>query len=103
MTLYVEPWKQPMLTSELQKANLEAKIAALESRIADVQAQEQEIRTKLKSPLPAATTVQRHIQLLHAYNETRDLATGLMGILADNRGVRACDIHAQFGVRDEAS
>ena len=56
-----------------------------------------------RSPHPAATTVHTHIKLLHAYNETRDLATGLMGILADNRGVRACDVHAQFGVEDEAS
>lgn len=56
-----------------------------------------------RSPHPAAATVRTHIQLLHAYNETRDLATGLMGILADNRGVRACDVHAEFDVQDEAS
>lgn len=94
----------PVDQEEQKKAaNLEAKIAALEGQIAGVHAQEEEIRVKLKSPHPAATTVHTHIQLLHAYNETRDLATGLMGILAENRGVRACDVHAEFGVQDEAS
>lgn len=32
-------------------------------------------------------TVQRHIALLHDYNEVRDVAMGLMGIVAERRGV----------------
>lgn len=32
-------------------------------------------------------TVQRHITLLHEYNEVRDVGMGLMGIVAERRGV----------------
>jgi hypothetical protein len=31
--------------------------------------------------------VRRHIHLLHEYNEVRDVAMGLMGLVAENRGV----------------
>lgn len=46
----------------------------------------------------AASTVQKHIALLHTYNEMRDIGTGLMGIIADNRGVRVRDVYRDFGV-----
>lgn len=53
-----------------------------------------------RSPHPASTTVQTHIRLLHTYNESRDIATGLMGIIADNRGVRVRDIYEEYGVQE---
>lgn len=31
--------------------------------------------------------VQRHIRLLHEYNEIKDIAQGLMGMIADGRGL----------------
>ena len=43
-------------------------------------------------------TVKAHIKLLHDYNEIRDVGQGLMGIIADNRGVRARDIYREFNV-----
>ncbi|KAH0563121.1 hypothetical protein GP486_002316 [Trichoglossum hirsutum] len=46
----------------------------------------------------AAVTVKRHIKLLHDYNEIRDVGTGLMGMIADGRGVRVRDIYAELGV-----
>jgi hypothetical protein len=42
--------------------------------------------------------VKKHIQLLHRYNEIRDIGTGLMGIIAENRGVRVKDMYEEFGV-----
>lgn len=41
-----------------------------------------------------------HIRLLHTYNELRDIGTGLMGLLADQRGVRVREVMAEFGVGD---
>ena len=46
----------------------------------------------------AQATVKAHIKLLHDYNEIRDVGQGLMGIIADNRGVRAIDVYRDFDV-----
>lgn len=43
-------------------------------------------------------TVKTHIKLLHDYNEIRDVGQGLMGIMADNRGVRVRDVYQDFDV-----
>jgi hypothetical protein len=47
---------------------------------------------------PAAETVKRHIKLLHDYNDIRDVGQGLIGMIADNRGVRIGDLYEEFGV-----
>lgn len=46
-------------------------------------------------------TVKRHIRLLHEYNEIKDIAQGLMGLIADARGVRHVDVQKEFGVHEE--
>ena len=43
-------------------------------------------------------TVKAHIKLLHDYNEIRDVGQGLMGIIADTKGVRVRDVYQEFGV-----
>ena len=43
-------------------------------------------------------TVKAHIKLLHDYNEIRDVGQGLMGIIAETKGVRVRDIYQDFGV-----
>lgn len=53
-----------------------------------------------RSPHPPSETVNSHIRLLHTYNELRDIGTGLMGLLADQRGVRVREVMAEFGVGD---
>lgn len=45
-------------------------------------------------------TVQRHIRLLHEYNEIKDVGQGLMGLIADARGVRQVEVQREFGVGD---
>lgn len=47
------------------------------------------------------TTVQQHIRLLHEYNEIKDVGQGLMGMIADARGVRVIDVHREFGVGEK--
>jgi hypothetical protein len=47
---------------------------------------------------PAAVTVKKHIKLLHDYNDIRDVGQGLIGMIADNRGVRIGELYEEFGV-----
>lgn len=47
---------------------------------------------------PAAETVKRHIKLLHDYNDIRDVGQGLVGMIADNRGIRIGELYEEFGV-----
>lgn len=47
---------------------------------------------------PAEETVKKHITLLHDYNDIRDVGQGLIGMIADNRGVRIGELYDEFGV-----
>jgi hypothetical protein len=42
--------------------------------------------------------VSRHIKLLHKYNEIKDVGQGLMGLIADQRGVRIVEVQDEFGI-----
>lgn len=53
---------------------------------------------KLAQPERADVIVKAHIKLLHDYNAIRDIGQGLMGIVADNRGVRVVDVYRDFDV-----
>ena len=44
--------------------------------------------------------VNKHIKLLHDYNEIRDVGQGLMGIIADQRGVRVVDVYRDFDIAE---
>lgn len=48
----------------------------------------------------AAGIVKTHIKLLHEYNEIRDVGQGMIGMIADNRGVRIAELYesGEFGV-----
>ncbi|KAL4942134.1 hypothetical protein BDV06DRAFT_192974 [Aspergillus oleicola] len=77
-------------------AALRASIASLESQSSQLEAQIAEIRGKLEND--PSETVKRHIRLLHEYNEIKDIGQGLMGLIADARGVRQVDVQREFGV-----
>ncbi|MCJ1285190.1 hypothetical protein MMC26_004528 [Xylographa opegraphella] len=94
------PPTTPEATKEAKKiASLQAKISALSAQIAATQAQIEAIKPQLKSPSPE-TTVKQHIALLHTYNEIRDVGQGLLGMVAENRGVRIRDVYGEFGVAE---
>jgi hypothetical protein len=42
--------------------------------------------------------VKEHIKLLHEYNELKDAGQGLMGLIADQRGVRIVEVQQEFGI-----
>jgi DNA repair protein Swi5/Sae3 len=101
---------------------LQSQISALQSQIAAAQANLDDTLSKLQSqlstspekfpsvpPLPqnhadtqaqAEAIVKRHIKLLHAYNETKDMGQGLMGLIADARGVRLKEVMEEMGVEE---
>lgn len=54
---------------------------------------------KAKQALATANAViKEHISLLHGYNEIKDIGQGLLGMVAEKRGVRVKDIMEEFGV-----
>ena len=42
--------------------------------------------------------VKEHIKLLHEYNELKDVGQWLMGLIADQRGVRIVEVQDEFGI-----
>ncbi|KAJ5610138.1 hypothetical protein N7510_006857 [Penicillium lagena] len=86
----------------MKEQNLEilrASITDLETQTTHLEAELAEITSKLKND--PNTTVQQHIRLLHEYNEIKDVGQGLMGMIADARGVRVVDVHREFGVGEK--
>ncbi|KAF2086900.1 hypothetical protein K490DRAFT_57370 [Saccharata proteae CBS 121410] len=46
----------------------------------------------------AKAVIREHIRLLHDYNEIRDIGQGLMGIIAESRGVRIKEVQDEFDI-----
>ncbi|KAK2744957.1 hypothetical protein FQN57_004087 [Myotisia sp. PD_48] len=57
-----------------------------------------EVCDESNQTLDAAAIVKRHIRLLHDYNEIKDIGQGLMGLIADGRGLRYVDVQTEFGI-----
>ncbi|GKZ81497.1 hypothetical protein AnigIFM56816_006018 [Aspergillus niger] len=83
---------------EKKLSALRASIASLQSQITEIESQIAQTKAKLKND--PSTTVKRHIRLLHEYNEIKDIAQGLMGLIADARGVRQVDVQREYEVDD---
>ena len=96
-----------------KKTNLEATLASLHaerstlvasarlpSGLAMPDAWSEEEKTK--SALATANAViKEHIALLHKYNEIKDIGQGLMGLIADKRGVRVASVMEEFGMEEK--
>lgn len=99
---------------------LEAKKAKLSTTLAELEQKRSELvqQTKLPSGLdmPADWSEQRksdeavnsanavikeHITLLHKYNEIKDIAQGLMGLIADQRGERLGAVMQSFDMGEK--
>lgn len=92
----------PAPSPRVQKLN--SQISTLQSQITTTQASLDSTRAKVHSQDPHAdpdAIVKEHIRLLHQYNEIKDVGQGLMGLIADARGVRLADIMEEFGVSAE--
>ncbi|KAL8638519.1 MAG: hypothetical protein Q9228_004332 [Teloschistes exilis] len=82
------------------KDHLQAKIATLETRIDETRLKLDHATAKLKHPDPNQT-VDHHIKLLRQYNDVRDIATGLMGIMAEHRQLPMKRIYQDLGLDEK--
>ncbi|OOQ87640.1 Mating-type switching protein swi5 [Penicillium brasilianum] len=86
-------------STEQRLDTLRASIANLQTQQAQLEAEIAQIKTQLKND--PSETVKRHIRLLHEYNEIKDIAQGLMGLIAEARGVRQVDVQREYGVKEQ--
>ena len=101
-------------------ASLQNKHASLATKLAGLQAERLCLvnQTKLPSGLAMADTwsedektryalsganavIKDHIRLLHEYNEIKDIGQGLMGLVAEGRGVRIKAVMEDFGMGEK--
>ena len=104
-----EPPPNPRLQAlQQKKANLESTLSTLHAHNAalvnsttlpsglampDSWAEEEKTKSALAT---ANATIKEHISLLHKYNEIKDIAQGLMGLIAESRGVRVKIVMEEF-------
>lgn len=89
-----------------QKAALLASLATLpaiqmlmeENQSSDVDMSNDDEHTEADITSAANKMVKEHIKLLHEYNELKDIGQGLMGLIADQRGVRIVEVQDEFGI-----
>ncbi|KAJ5984474.1 hypothetical protein N7481_006573 [Penicillium waksmanii] len=84
--------------SHKQSAKIKS-VTTLQSQIDSIQSDLNEILPKLHND--PNKTVKQHIHLLHSYNEIKDVAQGLMGLLAESRGERIGDVSRSFGMLEK--
>ncbi|KAJ5968287.1 hypothetical protein N7501_004535 [Penicillium viridicatum] len=96
----MDPIKETKSYRDQQRiATLRASIASLEAKHAQLEASLTSVTTQLiDNP---NTTCERYTQLLHEYNDIKDVGQGLMGLIADARGVRQIEVEKEFGVSEE--
>ena len=93
-----------------KKAALEQKLADLEAELASHVANAK-LPSGLEMPSPwtakqktsqaiegANATVKEHIELLHRYNAIKDVGLGLLGMVAEQRGMRQVVVMEEFGL-----
>ncbi|KAF2630308.1 hypothetical protein BU25DRAFT_255947 [Macroventuria anomochaeta] len=90
-----------------QKAALLASLGALpaiqvlieENQTSDVDMSDDDGEPTDADIMAAANNiVKEHIKLLHDYNELKDVGQGLMGLIADQRGVRIVEVQDELGI-----
>jgi hypothetical protein len=106
-TLLKTPQEITLAELKAQKAALLASLGALpaiqvlmeESASSDLEMDASDGGPTETDIMAAANkTVKEHIKLLHEYNELKDVGQGLMGLIADQRGVRIVEVQEEFGI-----
>ncbi|KAJ5540568.1 hypothetical protein N7494_005644 [Penicillium frequentans] len=88
-----------MAEREQRLKGLRKSIAQLEFELSQLEKEVAENKAELRND--PTETVQRHVRLLHEYNDIKDAAQGLMGLIADAKGVRVAKIHKEYGVDEK--
>lgn len=107
---------QPKTQQEITLAELKAQKAALLTSLANLPAIQVLVEEHASSQAgemvdeeatekdiftAANRIVKDHIKLLHEYNELKDVGQGLMGLIADQRGVRIVEVQDEFGIEGQ--
>jgi hypothetical protein len=101
------PQENTLAELQAHRAALITSLAALpnlQNLIRDHEGAEDASETSNREPTDAEITaaanklVKGHIKLLHEYNEIKDVGQGLMGLIADQRGVRIVEVQDEFGL-----
>ncbi|KZZ94126.1 DNA repair protein Swi5/Sae3 [Ascosphaera apis ARSEF 7405] len=97
---------EPKLPELSKEEKAIEKIDRLSSELSSVEAQMVEARQELSTLSEEAAKdptaiVNRHIRLLHEYNEIKDVGQGLLGLIAESRGVRYVDVQKEFEVAEK--
>ncbi|KAK8225715.1 putative DNA repair protein Swi5/Sae3 [Phyllosticta capitalensis] len=96
--------EKPEKVEDKRLADMKRRTADLDAALADVCARRADLekhfgqhgsRTALEE---AKAVIKDHIRLLHSYNEIRDVGQGLMGIIAESRGVRIKDVLEEYAI-----
>jgi DNA repair protein Swi5/Sae3 len=92
---------QPTPSMSPASLRLTLSIATLTTQLTSLQAQLSASNALLPNPALAPSIVKKHITLLHEYNAIKDVGLGLMGMIAEGRGVRVGDIIVEMGVGEK--
>ncbi|OCK81770.1 hypothetical protein K432DRAFT_325581 [Lepidopterella palustris CBS 459.81] len=83
----------PTIAPQLQQATLPSQTDAASDSSSPHTAPSDAAVLKIAKDL-----ISEHIKLLHTYNEIKDIGQGLMGLIADQRGVRIVEVQDEFGI-----
>ena len=93
-----------------RKTSLEARLAELQAKRSNLVAKGHDAKSPCdSSPEQQATqaltsahaVIKSHIALLQRYNEMKDVGLGLMGMVAESRGVRVSSVLEDYGMSDK--
>ena len=108
--LEAKPLNPRLVALASKKATLQARLADLQaqrsSHVATVSEQPNLSNTSPEQHVTQALTsanavIKTHITLLHSYNEIKDIGLGLMGLVAESRGVRVAGVLEDYGMSDK--
>ncbi|KAI5854656.1 DUF1337 domain protein [Tricharina praecox] len=95
------PPPAPLTPRDKKLAALTSQNSHLTTTLATLQTTLTTSRAQLRNPaLNGEDTVKRHIHLLHEYNEVKDVAMGLLSLVAEARGVAVGVVKKELGVGD---
>ncbi|KZS89148.1 hypothetical protein SISNIDRAFT_459140 [Sistotremastrum niveocremeum HHB9708] len=80
---------------------MSSKKTDIKARALALQAEIDELKSKLGKDVVAEVVVNKHIKLLHQYNEAKDATQILIGRLAAARQTTVKNLHEEYGLGAE--
>ncbi|XP_060936976.1 DNA repair protein SWI5 homolog [Limanda limanda] len=90
-------FKSPIQVTERAKVSPAEEVAELEQRRDQLDAE----IAQLEAEGCSVEELERHIDMLHEYNDIKDIGQSLLGRIADLRGTTTRDLYSHFGLELE--